>query len=165
MIVSITASCATTKKGAQPETTILVAEQATPSESPLPVDGGKSAVAAVEAGAAVATDAGPEVAKAKGTLPPGFAVDEIRRVVMLHMPEIRKCYESGLDTVPGLKGSLTVAWHITAMGLVSRSSVVSTTMKCLPVEECIAQAIRTWVFKNPTAVETDATWGFQFTPP
>ncbi len=162
MIVSITASCATTKKRAQSETTILVAEQATPSESPLPVDGGKSAVAAVEAGAAVATDAGPEVAKAKGALPPGFAVDEIRRVVL---PEIRKCYESGLDTVPGLKGSLTVAWHITAIGLVSRSSVVSSTMKYLPVEDCIAKAVRTWVFENPNAVEADATWGFQFTPP
>lgn len=164
VIASITASCATTKKGAQPTTTLAVAEQANPTESPVLVDGGNAAVAAVEAGAAVdagagaaVADAKPDVAKAKATLPPGF-VDEIRRVVMLHMPEIRKCYESGLDTVPGLKGSLTVAWHITAAGLVSRSSVVSTTMKYLPVEECIAQTIRTWAFKNPNAVEADASW-------
>ena len=37
--------------------------------------------------------------------------------------------------------------------------------KYLPVEACIAQTVRTWVFKNPDAAEADASWGFQFTPP
>ncbi len=138
----VLASCASTRKDA-PMTTVAVAEHT--AESP-----------------GTPADAGPDVAKA--ALPPGLG-DEIRRVVMLHMPEIRLCYESALATVPGLKGSLTVGWHITAAGLVSRSSVVSTSLKYLPVEDCIAQAVRTWVFKNPQAVEADATWGFQFTPP
>ncbi len=95
----------------------------------------------------------------------GFSADEIRRVVMSHMGQIRACYESALDASPGLKGSVTVSWHITGGGTVSRSSVASSTLGNGRVEGCITRVVKGWTFKNPDAVEADASWGFQFTPP
>lgn len=94
-----------------------------------------------------------------------FKPEEVRRVVMLRMHEIRKCYEASLAVVPALAGTVTLGWHISATGVVTRASVLSSTMKYAPVEECFVKAVRGWVFQNPDAVEADASWGFKFTPP
>jgi hypothetical protein len=95
----------------------------------------------------------------------GFSADEIRRVVMSHLGQVRACYESALDGNPGLRGSVTVAWHITAAGTVSRSTVASSTLGNGRVEGCITRVVKGWQFKNPDGVEADASWGFGLTPP
>jgi hypothetical protein len=95
----------------------------------------------------------------------GFSADEIRRVVMSHMGQVRACYEAALDEHPGLKGSVTVAWHISAGGGVTRSVVASSTLGNGRVEGCITRVVKGWTFKNPDGVEADASWGFGLTPP
>ena len=79
--------------------------------------------------------------------------------------EIRACYDMALDSAPGLRGSVTASWHISAAGTVSRSSVASSTLGNGRVEGCVTRVIKGWVFKNPDAVEAEASWSFQFAPP
>lgn len=95
----------------------------------------------------------------------GFSADEIRRVVMSHLGQIRACYESELDKSPGLKGSVTVGWHISPSGAVPRATVASSTLNNGRVEGCITRVVKGWTFKNPDGVEADASWGFGLTPP
>ncbi len=95
----------------------------------------------------------------------GFSADEIRRVVMSHLGQVRACYESALDASPGLKGSVTIAWHISASGAVPRATVASSTLNNGRVEGCITRVVKGWTFKNPEGVEADASWGFGLTPP
>ena len=95
----------------------------------------------------------------------GFSADEIRRVVNSHMGQIRACYEAALDSSPGLKGSVTASWHISATGGVPRAVVASSTLSNGRVEGCITRVIKGWTFRNPDAIEADASWGFVFTPP
>jgi hypothetical protein len=95
----------------------------------------------------------------------GFSADEIRRVVMSHLGQVRACYESALDSSPGLKGSVTIAWHISASGGVPRATVASSTLNNTRVEGCITRVVKGWTFKNPEGVEADASWGFGLTPP
>lgn len=95
----------------------------------------------------------------------GFSADEIRRVVTSHLGQIRACYESALDQSPGLKGSVTVSWHISSSGAVPRATVASSTLNNGRVEGCITRVVKGWTFKNPDGVEADASWGFGLTPP
>lgn len=95
----------------------------------------------------------------------GFSADEIRRVVMSHLGQVRACYESALDASPGLKGSVTIAWHISGSGAVPRATVASSTLNNGRVEGCITRVVKGWTFKNPEGVEADASWGFGLTPP
>ncbi|MGZ6091090.1 MAG: AgmX/PglI C-terminal domain-containing protein [Polyangiales bacterium] len=95
----------------------------------------------------------------------GFSADEIRRVVMSHLGQVRACYESALDSAPGLKGSVTIAWHISSSGAVPRATVASSTLNNTRVEGCITRVVKGWTFKNPEGVEADASWGFGLTPP
>jgi hypothetical protein len=95
----------------------------------------------------------------------GFSADEIRRVVMSHIGQVRACYESALDSSPGLKGSVTISWHISASGGVPRATVASSTLNNGRVEGCITRVVKGWTFKNPEGVEADASWGFGLTPP
>lgn len=95
----------------------------------------------------------------------GFSADEIRRVVMSHMGQIRACYESALDSTPGLKGSVTVSWHISGSGGVPRATIASSSLSNGRVEGCITRVVKGWTFRNPDAVEAEASWGFVFAPP
>lgn len=95
----------------------------------------------------------------------GFSAEEIRRVVLSHQGQIRACYESALDSSPGLKGSVTISWHIGSSGGVPRATVASSTLNNGRVEGCITRVVKGWTFKNPDAMEAEASWGFVFSPP
>jgi hypothetical protein len=95
----------------------------------------------------------------------GFSAEEIRRVVMSHIGQVRACYDSELDKSPGLKGSVTISWHIAASGGVPRATVASSTLNNGRVEGCITRVVKGWTFKNPEGVEAEASWGFGLTPP
>jgi hypothetical protein len=94
-----------------------------------------------------------------------FSADEIRRVVMSHQGQIRACYENALESSPGLRGSVSVSWHISASGAVTRASVGSSTIGNGRVEGCLTRVIKGWSFRNPDGVEAEASWGWQFSPP
>jgi len=94
-----------------------------------------------------------------------FSAEEIRRVVMSHTGQIRSCYDAVAETTPGLKGSVTVGWHIAGSGGVPRATIMSSSLNNGRVEGCVTRVIKGWTFKNPEAVEADASWSFTFSPP
>ena len=73
----------------------------------------------------------------------------IRRIVRLHMNEIRFCYDKELTTHPGLEGRISVQFLIAPTGLVINSYIASTTMNNVHVESCVASAIKRFEFPRP----------------
>jgi hypothetical protein len=73
----------------------------------------------------------------------------IRRVVRLHMNEVKYCYDQQLVTKPGLGGRISVQFIISGAGQVISSFVASTTMNNVNVESCVAGAIKRWEFPKP----------------
>lgn len=80
----------------------------------------------------------------------GFLDKEIiRRVVRLHMNEVKYCYDRQLVTKPGLGGRISVQFIISGTGQVISSFVQSTTMNDARVESCVVDAIKRWPFPKP----------------
>jgi hypothetical protein len=109
--------------------------------------------------AAVAMMAGP--AQAGGG---SVDKDQIRKVVRGHISEIRYCYNEGLSRKPELAGKLTVDFEIAASGEVSKSSVSGSTLNDAPVESCIAAAVKSWKFPQPTGGSVDVSYPFALEP-
>ena len=83
--------------------------------------------------------------------------DVIRGVVARHRPEVRFCYETGLERNPGLAGRVSVQFVIGVDGRVSAAAIDSarSDLGSRPVEQCVAQAVARWTFPTsaaPTAV-------------
>jgi hypothetical protein len=74
----------------------------------------------------------------------------IRRVVRLHMNEVKYCYDHELLRKPSLGGRISLQFIISGTGQVISSFVQSTTMNDLRVEGCVAGAVRRWAFPKPT---------------
>ena len=87
----------------------------------------------------------PERANVMGGLSP----EAIRRVVRRHLPEVRFCYEQGLQSNPGIEGRVTVSWIIGSSGAVQSSNVTASSLGNGRVESCISQAVRRWSFPQP----------------
>lgn len=73
----------------------------------------------------------------------------IRRVIRVHIHEVRRCYEGGLTADPKLNGKVVLRFAIDPSGSVIQSDVVETTLNHQGVETCIAGAVRTWQFPRP----------------
>jgi len=91
------------------------------------------------------------------TITPGIATvrgsldkEIIRRVVRLHMNEVKYCYDQELVRKAGLEGRVSVQFVISTTGQVISSFVQSTTMNNARVESCVAGAVRRWDFPKPT---------------
>jgi hypothetical protein len=74
----------------------------------------------------------------------------IRRVVHLHMNEVKYCYDQELVRKAGLEGRLSVQFVISPLGQVLSSVLQSTTMNNLSVEKCVVDAVKRWEFPKPT---------------
>jgi len=74
----------------------------------------------------------------------------IRRVVRLHMNEVKYCYDQELVRKPGIEGRLSVQFVISPFGQVVSSVMQSTTMNNLGVEKCVVDAVKRWEFPKPT---------------
>ena len=74
----------------------------------------------------------------------------IRRVVRLHMNEVKYCYDRELVRKAGLEGRISVQFIIAGTGQVINSFVQSTTMNNLQVESCVVSAVKRWDFPKPT---------------
>lgn len=80
----------------------------------------------------------------------GFLDKEIiRRVVRLHMNEVKYCYDQQLVKTPGLGGRISVQFIISGTGQVINSFVQSTTMNNVGVESCVVGAVKRWPFPKP----------------
>jgi hypothetical protein len=70
----------------------------------------------------------------------------IRRVIRLHINEVKYCYESELVLRPGLAGRLAVWFTIGASGQVLSSGLQSSSLNDVRVETCVLSAVRRWEF-------------------
>jgi len=79
----------------------------------------------------------------------GLSQEAIRRVVQRHLPEVRFCYEQGLQSNPSLEGRVSVRWIITPAGGVQSAAIGSSDLRNGGVESCIASAVQRWTFPAP----------------
>jgi TonB family protein len=93
---------------------------------------------------------GPEVIP--GTVSAKGSLDKeiIRRIVHLHMNEVKYCYDQELVRKAGLEGRLSVQFVISPFGQVISSVVQSSTMGNIHVEKCVVDAVKRWEFPKPT---------------
>jgi hypothetical protein len=75
--------------------------------------------------------------------------DIIRRVVRLHMNEVKYCYDQELVRKAGVEGRLSVQFVISPLGQVISSVMQSTTMNNVRVEKCVVDAVKRWEFPKP----------------
>ena len=73
----------------------------------------------------------------------------IRRVVRLHMNEVKYCYDQELVRTSGLGGRVSVQFLIAGTGQVINSFIQSTTMNNVRVEKCVVDAVKRWEFPKP----------------
>ena len=73
----------------------------------------------------------------------------IRRVVHLHMNEVKFCYDQELAKKPALAGRISVQFAISSVGQVFTSVMQSTSMNDAQVENCVVNAVRRWEFPRP----------------
>lgn len=91
----------------------------------------------------------PTITPARASVTGALSPEAIRRVVRRHLPEIRHCYEQGLQANPSLEGRVTMRWMIAPDGRVQAASVASSDLGSAPVESCISQAVQRWTFPTP----------------
>ncbi|MBI2894729.1 MAG: energy transducer TonB [Deltaproteobacteria bacterium] len=97
--------------------------------------------------------------------PGGLSREDIRRVVRLHMAEVRYCYEQGLRARPDLAGRVAVHFVVGAQGRVLTSGVSSSTLGDASVGSCVSHAVQRWSFPAiPTGGVTSVNYPFTFTP-
>jgi glutamine cyclotransferase len=90
--------------------------------------------------------------------------DEIRKVVVEHIGEIRRCYNQGLERDPELAGRIVVGFEITGTGAVGRSEISESTLKDAAVGVCVAGAIKTWQFPAPKGGSVAVEYPFVLEP-
>jgi hypothetical protein len=93
----------------------------------------------------------PEIIPGQATVRGALDREIIRRVVRMHMNEVRYCYETELARRPGLAGRVAVQFVIGATGEALSSVLQSSTLGNARVENCIVQAFRRWTFPKPPA--------------
>ena len=84
----------------------------------------------------------------------GLSREVINRVIQKHYNEIKYCYEKELTRDPGLYGKVTVLFLIEGTGQVGEALVQQTTMSSEPVEGCIVNHVRRWIFPAPQGGST-----------
>jgi TonB family protein len=89
--------------------------------------------------------------------------DVVRRVVRLHLNEIRFCYQKELAARPELSGRVVLNFTIAGDGRVAAALVQSSSLGNPRVELCLVQAIRRWAFPQPAGGGlVIATYPFNF---
>jgi hypothetical protein len=95
----------------------------------------------------------------------GLSREVINRVIQKHMNEIKYCYEKELTKDPGLYGKITVLFMIEGTGRVGEALVQQTTMSSEPVESCVVNHVRRWMFPSPQGGGTvQVTYPYVFKP-
>lgn len=120
-------------------------------------------------GPGVATDAGaqdsPSTLFVETDSPPtlhGLGVEQVRRVVVAHVPALRACYDAELRVKPGLRGGVTMTWVVAPDGSVSSARVGSSTINDARVEDCIVRLVSSWRFPASDGVTNVSAFPFRF---
>ena len=108
----------------------------------------------------------PEVTASPPTVRGSLDKEIIRRIVRLHMNEVKYCYEKELTTHAGLAGRISVQFAIGLDGQVFSSVLQSSSMGNLHVESCVVNAVRRWGFPKPSGGGVAiVVYPFNFTSP
>ena len=89
----------------------------------------------------------------------GLDADTIRRIVRAHVMEVRLCYEQALTRDPNAGGKIDVTFTIGEKGRVTAARAASDEAANKELGDCIAAAVRRWVFPRP-GVEQTVTYPF-----
>lgn len=91
----------------------------------------------------------PRVRQAEASINGGLDKDIVRRIIRVHVNEVRRCYNQGLARDPSLEGRVTIAFTVGPTGKVTESKVESTTLDDEAVGTCTAKAVKRWKFPKP----------------
>jgi TonB family protein len=75
--------------------------------------------------------------------------ETIRRVIRLHLAEVRACYQERLISRPDLQGRVAVRFIVAPTGAVQAAGVASSDLRDATTEQCIVHAVRRWSFPQP----------------
>jgi len=95
----------------------------------------------------------------------GFDVNEVRRVVIDHLADIRSCYEAAMKDEPGICGAVAIAWTIRENGAVTDARIEFSNLDSTRAERCMTAAATSWTFANPKHVVAKVVWYYGLTPP
>lgn len=76
----------------------------------------------------------------------GLSADVVRRVIWVHINQIKYCYQQALFKQPSLAGRLVMNFQISPQGQVLELSVRETTLQSPPLLGCISDSMRSWEF-------------------
>jgi TonB family protein len=102
-----------------------------------------------------------EFVPGKTTIVGGLSREVINRVIQRHYNEIKYCYEKELTHDPGLYGKVVVLFDISPNGSVGDALVQQTTMSSEPVESCILNHVKRWIFPAAQG-STQVTYPYVF---
>jgi hypothetical protein len=98
----------------------------------------------------------PMVRLAPATVTGPLAPEVVRRVMIRNINQLRFCYEQGLTRNANLVGRVVERFTIANNGTVTASQTAHTTLNDGGVEQCVASAVRRWMFPeaaSPVTVE------------
>jgi TonB family protein len=73
----------------------------------------------------------------------------IQKIIRRHMPEIKWCYQQGLQKNSKLEGKVVVNFTISSVGKVIQTGIKQSTMHNDEVEQCVLNKISRWKFPEP----------------
>lgn len=91
----------------------------------------------------------------------GLSREVISKVMQRHNNEIKYCYEKELSKDQGLYGKVTILFVIEPSGRVGDAVVQQTTMSSEPVESCILNKVKRWIFPSAQG-QSQVTYPYVF---
>lgn len=76
----------------------------------------------------------------------GINRDVVRRVIYVHINQVRHCYQQALSKQPSLAGRLVVIFEINPKGQVDELLIGETALNAPALLQCIGDTMRTWEF-------------------
>jgi len=73
----------------------------------------------------------------------------IQKIIRRNMPQIRWCYQQGLQKNSNLEGKVVVNFTISSVGKVIQTAIKQSTMHNDEVEQCVLSKISRWKFPEP----------------
>ncbi len=79
-----------------------------------------------------------------------YPAEQVRRVVLRNLGQVRHCYEQALEQHAGASGRVSVRWVIGADGQVLAAGVAANDTGVASLGDCVAGAVRRWQFPAPS---------------
>ena len=92
----------------------------------------------------------PRISVGQAVVMGSLSKEIIRRIIRRHLNQVRYCYQKELQANPRLAGRVVVKFTIDPSGKVVAVKVQSSTLNNKKVEQCVARAVKNWLFPKPT---------------